>query len=92
MTEQEIIEAVNSTPAILSLLYDLNLLPEQTMDKPSFAYTANVVEHVMAAISAEREACAQIADDQAKTVNSRWIADEISIAIRARSKQIGETR
>jgi len=41
-----------------------------------------------AAIAAEREACAKIADEQAGTVNSRWIAEEIATSIRAR----GETK
>jgi len=45
-------------------------------------------EDALAAIAAEREACAKIADEQADTVNSRWIAEEIATSIRAR----GETK
>ena len=68
MTHEEIFTAINSTPAIVDLLYDLNLMPEQTIGKESFAYTAYVVEHVMAAISAEREACRKICADEAAKV------------------------
>jgi hypothetical protein len=32
--DQEILAYINKTPELLSLLYDLNLLPEQTMDAP----------------------------------------------------------
>ena len=44
---KEICEAVNSTPLIQSLLYDLNLLPEQTGNDPSrWHYTMAAVWHM----------------------------------------------
>ena len=36
------------------------------------------------AVAEERKACALLADATANTVNSRWIAEEIAAAIRAR--------
>ena len=52
--EREICRVVNATPAIQSLLYDLNLLPEQTLgDAKRWDYTVTVVRHMqLAAMSA----------------------------------------
>jgi hypothetical protein len=43
-----------------------------------------------AAIAAEREACARIADEKANRINSRWIAMGIAHDIRMRSNVGGE--
>lgn len=51
-------KAVNDTPALQSLLYDLNLLPEQTQHDPQrWRYTVAVVSHFDGALNAERERC-----------------------------------
>lgn len=39
--------AINAEPLIQSLLYDLNILPEQTADDPvRYVYTWTVVQHM----------------------------------------------
>lgn len=50
-----ICKAVNNTPLLQSLLYDLNLLPEQTHQcELRWGYTVAVVNHFGFAILAER--------------------------------------
>ncbi len=49
--ERNICKMANSSPRLQSLLYDLNLLPEQTLGNPkAWAYTVTVVEHMNAAL------------------------------------------
>lgn len=44
-----LLEYANATPKVLSLLYDLDLMPEQTMKTPSaYNQTLNVVLHCRA--------------------------------------------
>lgn len=64
----EICKAVNDTPALQSLLYDLDLLPEQTADDPKrWFYTVTAANHFIgygdAVRAEERERCARIAAD-----------------------------
>ena len=62
-------DAINASPLLLSLLYDLNLLPEQTVeDDRRWCQTLKVVEHMMdamAAVAAERARCVKICEEHA---------------------------
>jgi hypothetical protein len=45
---EELLRFANETPAVLSLLYDLDLLPEQTAKMPHpYAQTMTVISHCM---------------------------------------------
>jgi hypothetical protein len=43
---------INSTPLTQSLLYDINLLPEQIKQAKHYAYMLSIVEHMRAALAA----------------------------------------
>ena len=48
---KQVCKAVNETPLLQSMLYDLNLLPEQTLDDPKrWGYTVSATMHMMEAI------------------------------------------
>lgn len=48
MDQKQLLQFANETPKVLSLLYDLDLMPEQTVDKPAYAMTMNVIAHCVA--------------------------------------------
>lgn len=48
----ELMAYINRTPLVQSLLYDINLLPEQIEDSRRWAYMAAVCEHMKVAASA----------------------------------------
>ena len=43
-TESELLSYINDTPRLMSLLYDINLLPEQTMDSRHWRKTLIIAE------------------------------------------------
>ena len=47
MTKEEILKFINDTPELLSLLYDLNLLPEQTLNDPQNYLRTCVITQLM---------------------------------------------
>jgi hypothetical protein len=52
--EQELINYLNETPRLLSLLYDIDLMPEQTMDSSKYwKKTLVIIEHWKANSEAE---------------------------------------
>lgn len=60
-------KAVNDDATLQSLLYDLNLLPEQTQRDPlRWGYTVAVVAHFDVAVTAERERCAAHVQENAE--------------------------
>lgn len=42
---EAMLDAINQDPALLSLLYDLDLLPEQITNQLDFAKLVSVVQH-----------------------------------------------
>jgi hypothetical protein len=47
-----LLKFINSTPLVMSLLYDLNLLPECVQNDRQWAYMVTVCEHMQQALSA----------------------------------------
>ena len=77
---------VNASPLLQSLLYDVNLLPEQTLrDDVRWAYTVALVRHVEIGLAMEREACAALCDEQATAPECPERAAYCAAAIRERS-------
>jgi hypothetical protein len=91
----EVCKIVNETSAICSLLYDINLLPEQTKDTRDWRYTAcvtyDMLAHGRACAEAEREECAELAAitvcDTHLPTGVKIYGSRAAAAIRARGKK-----
>lgn len=64
MTHDEICSYINKTPELMSLLYDLDLLPEQTVNQLEKFKTENIVEHfklfAQHMVEQERDRCSEV--------------------------------
>ena len=55
MTRSQAVKLINKTPILLSLLYDLNLLPEQVKRGTKYEfYMLTTVEHFVAAMNRQK--------------------------------------
>jgi hypothetical protein len=68
--DPELTKFINATPLVLSLLYDINLLPEQIDNARHWAYMVAVCEHMRAALALPPGELSGAVPSDEKTLNS----------------------